>query len=246
MAASFYTQIAMAPHDPNPLDAVGDPELRRVLLHLRAQPVPQSADDIAAALGFHRNVARSRLERLANAGLLTVSRERRTSRRGPGAGRPTKLYAPAPELEEIEFPARRYASLVSSLIEQLPPDSSVERLRSAGESFGATLAGSAELRTAETVQSALEELCAGLGRLGFQAAVESIDDTGAVLITPTCPLRPVVNAVEAAVDLDRGMWSGLLAATLHSLEVESIACDTSGCAEEHSSCRVRLGFSVPL
>src|SRR5690348_15477856 len=47
-----------------PLTAIGDPALREVLLHVRAQPGSRSADDVAAALGLHRNVARSRLERL--------------------------------------------------------------------------------------------------------------------------------------------------------------------------------------
>ena len=44
----------------DPLAAIGDPALRAVLLHVRAQPQAQSADEVAAALGLHRNVARSR------------------------------------------------------------------------------------------------------------------------------------------------------------------------------------------
>ena len=51
-----------------PLTAIGDPALRDFLLHVRAQPWPQSAVDVADALGLHRNVARSRLERLTERG----------------------------------------------------------------------------------------------------------------------------------------------------------------------------------
>jgi predicted ArsR family transcriptional regulator len=69
------------------LDAIGDRELRETLLFTRAQALPVTADEVAAAQGIHRNVARGRLERLAEAGLLIASFERRTGRTGPGAGR---------------------------------------------------------------------------------------------------------------------------------------------------------------
>src|SRR2546421_730633 len=45
--------------------------LREVLLFARSQPKAVTADDVAAALDVHRTVARSRLERLAEVGLLT-------------------------------------------------------------------------------------------------------------------------------------------------------------------------------
>src|SRR5213082_1940076 len=93
------------------LDSVGDRELRETLLFARAQPQPVTADQLAAAQEVHRNVARGRLERLAEAGLLIASFERRTGRTGPGAGRPAKTYRVAPELSAIEFPERRYEQI---------------------------------------------------------------------------------------------------------------------------------------
>ena len=94
------------------LDAIGDQELRETLLYTRARPLPVTADEVAAAHGVHRSVARGRIERLADAGLLIRSFERRTGRTGPGAGRPAKTYRVAPELTTIEFPARRYEQLI--------------------------------------------------------------------------------------------------------------------------------------
>src|SRR5436305_738148 len=94
------------------LYAIGDRELREILLFARAQPLPVTADEVAAARRIHRNVARGRLERLAEAGFLVRSFERRTGRRGPGAGRPAKTYRVAPELSGIEFPERRYEQLI--------------------------------------------------------------------------------------------------------------------------------------
>src|SRR5207244_2087624 len=101
-------------------DAIGDRELRETLLFARAQAAPVTADEVAAAHRIHRNVARSRLERLAEAGLLIPSFERRTGRTGPGAGRPAKTYRVAPELCAIEFPERRYEQLLGLIVDAPP------------------------------------------------------------------------------------------------------------------------------
>jgi DNA-binding transcriptional ArsR family regulator len=82
-------------------------ELRAALSYVLAQARPVTADELAGSQGTHRNVARSRLERLADAGLVTRGYERRTGRSGPGAGRPAKTYAVAPQSCSIEFPQRR-------------------------------------------------------------------------------------------------------------------------------------------
>src|SRR5665213_3174106 len=110
------------------LEAVGDPDLRETLLWARAEARPVDADQLAAAHEIHRNVARSRLERLAAAGLLTAGFERRTGRSGPGAGRPAKVYAVSPELDAIEFPARRYESLLGLLVAGLPIEGRADKL----------------------------------------------------------------------------------------------------------------------
>src|ERR687887_1757695 len=111
------------------LDAIGDRELRETLLFARAQGLPVTADEVATAQRIHRNVARSRLERLAEAGLLTASFERRTGRTGPGAGRPAKTYRVAPELATLEFPERRYQQLIGLVADALPERARRERLR---------------------------------------------------------------------------------------------------------------------
>src|SRR5438874_2539075 len=121
------------------LDALGDSELRDTLLHARAQERPVSADDVAHAFGVHRNVARSRLERLAAAGLLEPAFERRTGRQGPGAGRPAKVYAVAPELAPLEFPHRHSEELVSLLAAALPDTSRADTLEEVGARFGEQL-----------------------------------------------------------------------------------------------------------
>src|SRR5262245_25214324 len=122
------------------LDAVGDPELRSALLYVRGSESPVTADELAAYQDVHRNVARARLERLAAAGLLLTSFERRSGRAGPGAGRPAKTYRPAPELAAIEFPARHHETLLALLAAALPARTRRRRLTEVGLAFGRELA----------------------------------------------------------------------------------------------------------
>lgn len=226
------------------LQAVGDPELRDALLYARGQARPVTADDLAAAQEVHRNVARSRLERLVEAGLLAPGYERRTGRSGPGAGRPAKTYAVAAELESIEFPARRYETLLGLLLDALPADGRAERLREVGVVFGAELARTARLRPAKTLRTGFERMCEAVRSLGYQASVAEVTEVGAVIATPTCPLRPLVRARPEAAEIDRGMWAGLAGRALVGVEVERVECETRDCLVDHASCRVLVTLAA--
>jgi predicted ArsR family transcriptional regulator len=214
--------------------------MRSTLLFVRSQTAPQSADEVAAALGVHRNVARSRLERLAGAGLLLASFERRTGRTGPGAGRPTKVYEPAPELSAIEFPERHVDALVAALIDDIDPAERDGALVRAGTTFSGALAERSGLRGSSALPAAAEAVCAALRRLGFQATVDRIEGSEAVIRTPTCPLRPIVQTSPDAVAVDHGLWAGLLKRVLRGGSAATVTCETHGCLEPGSSCEVRL------
>jgi hypothetical protein len=56
-----------------------------------------------------------------------------------------------------------------------------------------------------------------------------------VIVTPTCPLRPIVREHPEAAGLDRDMWTGLVAQA--GVDAE---CETHDCLEDHASCRVVL------
>ncbi len=225
------------------LEAVGDPQLREALLFARAQARPVTADELATAQGVHRNVARSRLERLVEAGLLAPGYERRTGRSGPGAGRPAKTYAVVPELESIEFPARRYETLLGLLVDAIPADGRAERLRSIGCAFGVELARTARLRPAKSLRVGFERMCRAVRSLGYQASVAELTDDGAVIATPTCPLRPLVRARPEAAEIDRGMWAGLAGQALAGVSVERVECETRDCLVDHASCRVLIALT---
>ena len=197
------------------LTAVGDPALRSALGFVRGSEAAVTADELAEHAGIHRNVARSRLERLAAAGLLEAEFSR--GRGGPGAGRPAKTYRAAPELAAIEFPAHHYEDLVGLLAEGRTD------LHEVGAAFGRRLAQAAGLRQGRS----LDDVCAGLRRLGFQATCE--DD---VIVTPTCPLRPLVAAQPQIAALDEGMWTGLVGGRA--------SCTVEGCLDPTSPCRIQV------
>ena len=137
------------------LAVLQDPARRMLYEHVAAQPAPVGRDAVAAATGVSRRLAAFHLDKLADAGLLTVSYRRLNDRRGPGAGRPAKLYArTADEVtvtvppRDYELAARIFAATVAALGEQAAP-AMVRVARDTGRRLAApfaTAAGDAEHR----------------------------------------------------------------------------------------------------
>jgi predicted ArsR family transcriptional regulator len=224
------------------LAAAGDPQLRRVLLYARGRRDPFTADDVTVVLGVHRNVARSRLDRLAAAGFLTVTLERLGGQRGPGAGRPAKVYRVAPELEGVEFPDRRLAELTSLLVGKIPARGRARALREAGEEFGRSLGARAGLKASGDVRTGLERVCDALGSLGFHASVLSLEGDEAILESATCPLRPLVVARPDADGIDHGMWAGLVERGIRGVSADRVKSGTPRCLAGDASCSILLSL----
>jgi predicted ArsR family transcriptional regulator len=91
--------------------ALGDATRFAMFEHVITSSDPVSASETAAVFGLHRTVARSHLEKLAEAGLVIVG-----TRRNPRGGRPAKVYSPAPTRLDIQVPPRRYRSLSTMLV----------------------------------------------------------------------------------------------------------------------------------
>jgi predicted ArsR family transcriptional regulator len=218
------------------LQAVGVPELRDALRFVRGRRRPVSAEELASAQSVHRNVARRRLDRLVEAGLLVRRHERRTGRTGPGAGRPANVYSPAPETSEIEFPERPYHELVGLLVDALPERARSERLRQVGRMLAQGLVEQTRLRPARDLRRALEGVCAAVGRLGYQAEVAEVGERHAVIATPTCPLRPLVMARPEVGEVDRGMWTGLVESAVAG--AGTVSCTTCDCLDADAPCRI--------
>jgi predicted ArsR family transcriptional regulator len=230
-----------------PLDrlaAAGDPELRRILMYARGRREPFTAGDVAAELDVHRNLARSRLDRLVEARFLAVALERQGGRRGPGAGRPAKVYRVAPELEGVEFPDRRLAELITLLVKKVPARQRPRALRESGEEFGRTLAAAAGLKPARSVATGLERVCDALASLGFQVAVRSLDGDRAELASPTCPLRPLISKCADAGGIDQGMWAGLAERGVRGVDADRVRCETPSCATSDADCAIVLSLGL--
>ncbi|WP_103381747.1 helix-turn-helix transcriptional regulator [Pseudonocardia dioxanivorans] len=113
--------------------SLDEPTRRRLYAFVVRQPEPVGRDDAAAALGLPRTTAAFHLDRLVDAGLLDVIQERRSGRRGPGAGRPAKLYRRAAREIEVSLPERRY-DLVGRLLA-----GAVDEATSSGRPVGVVL-----------------------------------------------------------------------------------------------------------
>jgi predicted ArsR family transcriptional regulator len=102
------------------LSALVDPVRRALYRHVATAGVPVGRDAAAGAVGISRSLAAYHLDRLVKDGLLEARYQRLTQRRGPGAGRPAKLYVRSARRFEVSVPEREYevaARLLATAVE---------------------------------------------------------------------------------------------------------------------------------
>lgn len=106
---------------------------RRAIYRLVSVRQPVARDEVAVAVGLPRSTVAFHLERLVEAGLLSVTTERRSGRTGPGAGRPARVYSISGAEVAVSVPERRYdlmGDILSSTIEDTQPtESPLDALR---------------------------------------------------------------------------------------------------------------------
>ena len=145
------------------LDAIAllaDPARRaayRVVID--AAPEPVSRDEVARALNVGRTLAAFHLDKLVEAGLLEASFRRLGDRRGPGAGRPAKLYRRAAGEVAASLPPRTYetaAHLLAETVEQAGADLELQAAaRRAGAEAGRRIAAQAPAASGPAVDQVL-------------------------------------------------------------------------------------------
>ncbi len=96
-----------------------EPKRRRLYEYVAERGEAVGRDEAASAVGISRELAAFHLDRLAEAGLLNVEYRRLGTRRGPGAGRPSKLYRRAETEVAVSLPARRYKRAADMFAEAL-------------------------------------------------------------------------------------------------------------------------------
>jgi predicted ArsR family transcriptional regulator len=170
------------------LAGLGDP-IRRVLYrHVAERGVPISRDEAAHVAGISRPLAAYHLDKLVDDGLLEPRYHRRSSRRGPGAGRPAKHYVRADRQIELSLPARDYAALAELLagaLEADPSGAAQAALNRDATTLGAELGTKAASHTApdgdpDQVPTALRQTLAARG-------YEPYDDADRTIRLRNCP-----------------------------------------------------------
>jgi len=85
-----------------------DPTRRGLYLYVARRHRDVGRDEAARALHISRALAAFHLDKLAQQGLLDTTYRRLHDRRGPGAGRPAKLYRRSSRQLDVTLPPRRY------------------------------------------------------------------------------------------------------------------------------------------
>jgi predicted ArsR family transcriptional regulator len=170
------------------LAGLGDPLRRALYRYVAEHGVPVSREDAATSVGISRPLAAYHLDKLIDDGLLEARYQRRSGRRGPGAGRPAKHYVRAAGQIELSLPARDYAALAELLagaVEADPSGTAQAALNRAASDLGTELGTEAATHTApdsnpDQVLAALRQALAGRG-------YEPYDDADGAIRLRNCP-----------------------------------------------------------
>lgn len=152
--------------------ALAEPARRRLYEYVAAAGREVSRDEAAAAAGIARPLAAFHLDRLVEDGLLEVSFRRLTGRRGPGAGRPSKLYRRSTLQIQVSLPPRSYelaAKLFAGAFEASQSADAREALSRVARAFGRDL-GSETLT--HNIPDLPGDALAALAACGFEPFME--------------------------------------------------------------------------
>lgn len=188
---------ALIPERADAVAALADP-VRRGLYRLAADRAI-GRDEAADALGIPRTTAAFHLDRLADAGVLTVSYARRSGRTGPGAGRPAKLYRAAAGDLSVSIPERHY-ELAGDVLA-----AAALRADEAGIPVREALTTEAYAAGA-AIGAAHDDLESALTACGYEPRAEASGD----LVLDNCPFHALATRHTALicganVELVRGM-----------------------------------------
>jgi predicted ArsR family transcriptional regulator len=118
--------VSLPPGGPDlaSLSSLDDPLRRRLYEVVTSRTGPVSRDEAASEAGIGRALAVYHLDKLVESGLLTASYQRPPGRRGPGAGRPAKVYARSDREFAVTVPPREYELAARLLVQAVEADPS--------------------------------------------------------------------------------------------------------------------------
>lgn len=195
--------------------ALADPVRRALYFQVAQAPGPVSRDQAARGVGIARPLAAFHLDKLVQQGLLEASYRRLTKRRGPGAGRPAKLYRRSDIQVDVSLPPREYelaARLFAGALDAGPPAAMRARARRTARVFGAGLGRDARRRAGKRASrnTRLRKLRLVLQEHGYQP-LQASDGT---IRLHNCPFHALARDHRA---LMCGMNQTLLAGVVRGL-----------------------------
>lgn len=197
------------------LCALADPVRRRLYFYVSEQASPVTRDQAASALGLGRGIAGYHLNELAEAGLIRAHFERLTARRGPGAGRPSKLYGRSKREFQLSLPERRY-ELAATLMAE-----STERLEGGGQDVLQKAAfdsgvreGQEKAASKDSAKGPTDRVMSALESYGFEPTT-----VGDVIRLRNCPFGALAERFRQVIcgmnlSFLRGLLAGLGASAL--------------------------------
>jgi predicted ArsR family transcriptional regulator len=202
--------------------ALADPIRRELYLYVSGQTAPVSRDQASDALGIARHTAKFHLDKLADEGLLEISFKRFSERRGPGAGRPTKLYTRSSRELSVILPERHYdlaGQLLATAIENATAQGSTpaDALKAAAAGWGRDIADQA--RSAAGPGPSPERLvactCQALAENGYEP-----QRTDGTVVLRNCPFHALARE---HTDLICGMNLAIMDAATEQLQETGLA-----------------------
>jgi len=195
------------------VSALAEPARRALYLYVATQQEPVSRDAAAEAVGLPRHTAKFHLDKLVEEGLLDTEFRRLSGRRGPGAGRPTKLYRRSARQLAITLPQRRYdlagqilaEGVDAALRDEVPV---LDAVRDAATVTGRRLGADARHRCASAAPTA-HDLADALSEHGYEPRQH-----GAVTVLGNCPFHALARD---HTELVCGMNLSLVTAFLEEL-----------------------------
>ncbi|MGH7569550.1 MAG: helix-turn-helix domain-containing protein, partial [Gemmatimonadales bacterium] len=118
---------------------LADPVRRALYFYVAEHREEVSRDQAARDVRIARPLAAFHLDKLVEHGLLAVSYRRLSKRRGPGAGRPAKLYRRSGLQVDVSLPPRGYelaARLFARALAANTPAATRARLRRTARALG--------------------------------------------------------------------------------------------------------------
>lgn len=166
--------------------ALADPVRRALYFHVAGAAGAVSRDQAARAVRISRPLAAFHLDKLVEQGLLEASYRRLGKRRGPGAGRPAKLYRRSSLQVDVSLPPRDYELAARLFARALTaPAATRTRARKTARDFGASLGREARRRAGSRLGHAalLEQLRTVLREHGY----EPLRAPGGAIRLRNCP-----------------------------------------------------------